>query len=52
MKSNSPTITANYITAMVKSIGKDLNYALSIVVWYTNTDEEQNLVEELIIKKF
>lgn len=44
----TPQNKANYITKLVKSVGKNLDYALSIVVWYTMTDKEQKEVEQLI----
>jgi pyrroloquinoline quinone (PQQ) biosynthesis protein C len=46
------TQKANYITNLVKSVDKDINYALSIVCWYTMTDREQKEVEEIIKQNF
>ena len=44
---------ANYIMNLSKSVGKDLNYALSIVEWYSEThkqDEEIKLILNQIWK--
>ena len=43
---------AAYIIDLVKSVNKDIDYAISIVVWYTNTDSEQREVEYLINKNW
>ena len=39
---------ANYIINMVKSVGKNLDYALDIVSWYTNNDREDKEVSDII----
>lgn len=44
--------TANYIIGMVKSVGKSLDYAISIIVWYSMTDQDDKAVETLIRKKW
>ena len=46
------TQKANYIINLVKSVNKTLDYALSIVCWYTMTDREQQEVENLIKQNF
>lgn len=39
---------ASYIIKLTKSVNKSLEYALSIVCWYTMTDREQAEVEALV----
>ena len=43
---------ARYISRMVKSVGKTIDYAVDIVAWYTFTDSEQKEVESLILANF
>ena len=43
---------ANYIIAMVKSLGKSKKYAISIVSWYCLTDSQDKQVIEIIEKTF
>jgi hypothetical protein len=46
METDKDFRTANYIVNMVKAVNKDLNYALSIVVWYSmNTDSDKKIAE-------
>lgn len=47
-KTATPQDKANYIIKLIKSAGKDLQYAINTSVWYTNTDREQKEVEQLI----
>lgn len=42
--------TALYIVEMCKTIGKDLNYALDIVCWYSMTEEHDKKIENHINK--
>lgn len=39
---------ANYIMNLSKSVGKDLNYALSIVEWYSATDKQDKEVKLIL----
>lgn len=39
---------ATYIISVVKSAGKSLDYALSIVCWYSMTDKEDIEISEAI----
>jgi hypothetical protein len=43
---------ARYIVNIVKSVNKDMDYALSIVCWYTMTDKEENIISNLIKEIF
>ena len=43
---------ARYIANLVKSVNKDMDYALSIVCWYTMTDKEENIISDLIKEIF
>ena len=47
-KTATPQEKANYIIRLMKSVGKDLQYAIDTAVWYTMTDREQKEVEQLI----
>ncbi len=44
----TPLIKAEYIVSIVKSVNKSLEYALDIVVWYSMTDKEDELIREQI----
>jgi len=39
---------AESIVKIMKSLGKDLNYAVDTAGWYTMTDKEQMDVEKLV----
>lgn len=39
---------ANYIVRLYKSIGENLETAVAMAVWYSNTDREQKEIEGLI----
>ena len=41
-----PITKAKYIINIVKSVGKDIDYALDIVAWYTMTDDEEEQVKQ------
>lgn len=39
---------ARYIVAMVKQVGKSIEYAIDIIAWYSWTDKEDTEIEEII----
>jgi len=41
---------AQHIKSTVKSANKDLNYALSIVEWYSSTDSQDKEVKMILTK--
>ena len=41
---------ALYIINITRNVGKSLEYALSILEWYSNTDAEDLELKRLIIK--
>jgi hypothetical protein len=43
---------ARYIVNLVKSVNKDMDYALSIVCWYSMTDNEDLILSNLIKEIF
>jgi hypothetical protein len=43
---------AQYIINIVKSVYKDKNYAISIIPWYSYSDEEDEQIEEYINKNW
>jgi hypothetical protein len=45
-------VKAKYIVNNVKSVGKGLNYALSVVCWYSMTEKEDKILSELIKELF
>ena len=47
-----PITKAKYIINIVKSVGKDIDYALDIVAWYTMTDDEEEQVKQSIINNW
>ena len=47
-KENNTENTALYIVRMCKTNDKDLNYALSIVCWYSMTKEDDKKIEDHI----
>ena len=47
-----PITKAKYIINIVKSVGKDIDYALDIVAWYTMTDGEEEQVKQSIINNW
>ena len=49
-KNNNPENTASYIVKMCKTNGKNLNYALDIVCWYSMTEEQDKKIENHINK--
>jgi hypothetical protein len=49
-KENNTEKTALYIVRMCKTNGKDLNYALNIISWYSMTEEQDKKIESHINK--
>jgi hypothetical protein len=41
-----------YIINIVKSVGKDKDYAINIVEWYTQTEKQDKEVKEYINNNF
>lgn len=41
---------ANYIVKMVKSVNKNLEYALDIIVWYSDNDKQDIEIQNEIKK--
>jgi hypothetical protein len=48
----TPQDKANYIIKLMKSVGKDLKYAIDTAVWYTMTDREREEVEKIIAENW